>query len=381
MDLIKNCVTRSRLNNHYDRHISGTLFRIYATEPQLRYIDRVLEGGREKLLGSKRAEMVEIICVDRVSLFKNFLKISRHPIDIKDKIIAGRIGDGNFVYRKGVFMDILIPKSKLKPLTNISISSTPEYGAVTFIKSYLLNKYVNQYGALIFHAGAITSIEYSSSIIFSALNRSTNRGDNSGKTTTVLACCARKDAKFAFSSNDEVILAKHPTSGSIKSLPFPNQITMREETYRALRADRINLSLEKWKGLDKETNQEIVEMAPKSLVESGYKISQLSTSKINWVFLDIGPNIVTCSLSKIENDLAKKLIGEAISERRMNQAINPLFLGEVGSFRKLGPNFYSEKLDVIFNTLTKTGINFWKLRCGVDRSQINEVITGILKNG
>lgn len=360
--------------NPYERSVGGSLFRIYATEAQIKYVDRVLEGSRD-VVESNTQEAIEVVCTDNTGLSEEILNKSLQPTDSSASLIAGEIEGGRFVSLKGVFMDILISKTDNTPLAHISISQNPEYGAITFIKSYLLNKYVNQQEALVFHAGSMMSLDKASSFVISALNHHINNGDNSGKTTAILASCARENANFAYSSNDEVILSFLDNASEVKTLPFPSQITIRGKSLETLQADGVNFKLEDWNGVDSITGQSVSVITPRGVIEAGYQVLPLNPSKIDWCFIEIDLSMTNYSCVEADPQTSLQLFRGSVSKRRMNQALNPLFLGETTSAQTYNPIVYQPKIDEIFNQLVSSGTKFYILRGGADRDKINEIFT------
>lgn len=359
--------------NSHERYVGGSLFRIYATEAQIKYVDRVLEGSIDVLKNSAQ-EAIEVVCTDNIGLSEDILNKSLQQ-ENSSALITGGFEGGKFVSLKGVFMDILISKTDKTPLTHISISQNPEYGAITFIKSYLLNKYVNEHGALVFHAGSMTSLDSSSSIVISALNHYVNNGDNSGKTTAIFACCARENANFAYSSNDEVILSTLDNTNEVGAFPFPSQITIRGKSLETLLMDGVNFNLEDWNGVDSITGQSVNVVNPRGVVETGYQVLPLNSSKLDWCFIDIDPNLTDYSCVEIDPQESIQLFRGAVSKRRMNQALNPLFLGETSNIQVYDPIAYQTKIDEIFNRLVLSGTKFYVLRGGTDRGKLNEIFT------
>ncbi len=366
-------------SNSHERLVGGSLFRIYATKDQIRYIDRVLEGSKDMIIDDAQ-EVIEVVCTNNTYLSEDILSKTLQPSDPPPSLTSGEIEDGNYVSVKGVFMDVLMSKTDNTPLTNISLSQNPEYGAITFIKSFLLNKYVNQLGALVFHAGSMTSPDNSSSFVISALNHHINNGDNSGKTTAILACCARENASFAYSSNDEVILSTFDKAPEIRALPFPSQITIRGKSLETLQTDGVNFNLEDWNGVDnKITGQSVNVITAKGIIEAGYQVLPLKPSKTDWCFIEIDPNTTSYSCVEADPQTSIQLFRGAISKRRMNQALNPLFLGETSNRHAYDPIAYQPKVDEIFNRLVLSGTKFYILRGGTDRDKLNEIFTRIKK--
>lgn len=359
--------------NPHERYVGGSLFRIYATEAQIKYVDRVLVGSIDVLKDSAQ-EAIEVVCTDNTALSEDILNKSSQ-LENSSALIMGEFEGGKFVSLKGVFMDILISKTDNTPLTHISISQNPEYGAITFIKSYLLNKYVNQEGAVVFHAGSMTSLDNSSSFIISALNHHINNGDNSGKTTAILAGCARENASFAYSSNDEVILSTLDNTNEVRVLPFPSQITIRGKSLETLQSDGVNFSLEDWNGIDSITGQSVSVVSPRGVIEAGYQVLPLNLSKLDWCFIEIDPNLTEYSCAELSPQDSIHLFRGAVSKRRMNQALNPLFLGETSNNQVYDPVAYQPKLDEIFNQLVLSGTKFYVLRGGADRAKLDEIFT------
>lgn len=359
--------------NSHERFVGGSLFRIYATEAQIKYVDRILEGSTD-VIRNEAQEIIEVVCTDNTALSEDILSKSFLP-DNPSALITGEIEGGRFVCLKGIFMDILISKTDNTPLTHISISQNPEYGAITFIKSYLLNKYVNENGALVFHAGSMTSLDNSSSFVISALNHHINNGDNSGKTTAILASCARENANFAYSSNDEVILSTFDNTNEVGSFPFPSQITIRGKSLETLQTDGVNFNLEDWSGIDSITGQSVSVISPRGVIEAGYQVLPLNPSKLDWCFIDIDPNLTDYSCIEINPEESIQLFRGAVSKRRMNQALNSLFLGETSNIQSYDPIAYQPKIDGIFNQLVLSGTKFFVLRGGTDRGKLNEIFT------
>lgn len=357
----------------HERFVGGSLFRIYATEAQIKYVDRVLEGSTDAFSDSTQ-EAIEVVCTDNTELSEDILSKSSLQ-ENSSALITGEIEGGKFVSLKGIFMDVLMSKTNNTPLTHISISQNPEYGAITFIKSYLLNKYVNKSGALVFHAGSMTSLDNSSSFVISALNHQINNGDNSGKTTAILACCARENANFAYSSNDEVILSARDYTPEVRAFPFPSQITIRGKTLETLQVDGVNFNLEDWKGVDSITGQSVSVVSPKGVIEAGYQVLPLNPSRIDWCFIEIDPNLTGYSCIEVNPEESIKLFRGAVSKRRMNQALNPLFLGETSNIHGFSPFAYQSKIDEMFNQLVLSGTKFYVLRGGTDRGKLNEIFT------
>lgn len=360
-------------SNPHERFVGGSLFRIYATETQIKYIDRVL-GGSTDVLKDNTQEAVEVVCTDNTELLEDILSKSSRP-ENPSALITGEIEGGKFVSLKGIFTDILMSKTDKTPLTHISISQNPEYGAITFIKSYLLNKYVNEHGAMVFHAGSMTTLDNSSSFVISALNHHVNNGDNSGKTTAVLASCARENAKFAYSSNDEVILSALDNTNEVSTFPFPSQITIRGKSLETLIADGVNFSLEDWNGVDSITGQSVSVVSPRGVVEAGYQVLPLNQSKLDWCFIEVDTNMTDYSCVEINPHESIQLFRGAVSKRRMNQALNPLFFGETSNIQAYDPIAYQSKIDEIFNRLIFSGTKFYVLRGGADRGKLNEIFT------
>lgn len=369
-------VTNKELNqcHSHERFVGGCLFRIYATEAQIKYVDRILEGSIDVLKNNSTQETIEVVCTDRKELSEDILSKSSQQGN-SATLITDDIDGNKFVSLKGVFMDILMSKTDKTPLTHISISQNPEYGAITFIKSYLLNKYVNQNNAMVFHAGSMTSLDNSSSFVISALNHHINNGDNSGKTTAILASCARENANFAFSSNDEVILSTLNNTNEVCVFPFPSQITVRGKSLETLQTDGVDFKLEDWNGVDSITGQSISVVAPRGIIEAGYQVLPLKPSRLDWCFIEIDPKLTDYSCVEINLQDSNKLFRGAVSKRRMNQALNPLFLGETSNNKAYDPIVYQPKIDEIFNRLVLSGTKFYVLRGGADRGKLNEIFT------
>lgn len=359
--------------NPHERCVGGSLFRIYATDAQIKYVDRVLEGSIDVFKASTQ-ETVDVVCTDNTALSEDILNKSSQQ-ENTSALIIGEFDGGKFVSLKGVFMDILMSKTDNTPLTHISISQNPEYGAITFIKSYLLNKCVNQEGAVVFHAGSMTSLDNSSSFVISALNHHINNGDNSGKTTAILASCARENANFAYSSNDEVILSNLDNTNEVRVFPFPSQITIRGKSLETLQADGVNFNLEDWRGVDSITGQSVSVVSPRGVIEAGYQVLPMSRSKLDWCFIEMDPNLTDYSCVELSPQDSINLFRGAVSKRRMNQALNPLFLGETSGNQAYHPVAYQPKIDEIFNQLVLSGAKFYVLRGGADRDKLNEVFT------
>ena len=359
--------------NPYERSVGGSLFRIYATEAQIKYVDRVLEGSIDEFRDSTQ-EAIEVVCTDNTELSEDILSKSSLQ-ENSSALIAGENEGGKFVSLKGVFMDILMSKTDNTPLTHISISQNPEYGAITFIKSYLLNKYVNQQEALVFHAGSMTSLDNSSSFVISALSHHINNGDNSGKTTAILASCARENANFAYSSNDEVILSILDNATEVKALPFPSQITIRGKSLETLKTDGVNFNLEDWNGVDSITGQSVSVVTPRGVIEAGYQVLPVNPSRLDWCFIEIDPNLADYSCVEADPQASRQLFWGAVSKRRMNQALNPLFLGQTSNTQAYDPITCQPKVDEIFNRLVLSGTKFYILRGGADRDKLNAIFT------
>jgi hypothetical protein len=360
-----------------ERIVGGYSFRIHATELQLAYIDRILEGSEVEPIGDGEAKPVDVICVDNVDAIENILDGATHRSNLSESLVVGDVDGGKFVYLEGVFMDILIPPTGEAPLTHISISKNPEYGAVTFIKSYLLSQYVNQHDALIFHAGSMTSNDGAFSVVLSALNHSLNSGDNAGKTTALLACCARLDAGFSFVSNDEVILSRVGPENNIIYHPFPSQIALRGKSLDAIAADGISFDLETWRGIDSITGQAVNIISPKSYRDRGFDISKLNLENLNWCFIEMNHGITDYSILPCEEERARELFVGAIFEGRMGQALGPLYFGETRLSGAFDLGRHRDKLDKMFGALVSRGIRFYIVRSGTDRSRINKMFSQI----
>lgn len=362
----------------HERCVGGSLFRIYATDTQIEYVDRVLEGSLDTITGHTE-ETIEIVCIGDTKLSEEVLYRSINVKNLSESLITGDIEGGKFISLKSVFTDVLMSKTDDTPLTNISISQNPEYGAITFIKSYLLNKYVNSQDALVFHAGSMSSLNGQYGFAISALNHHINNGDNSGKTTAILASCTGENARFAYSSNDEVILTVSSDTDEVRISPFPSQITIRGKSLETLRTDRVNLNLEKWSGTDNITGQSVNVVTPKGLVEAGYQVLLLNSQGLDWCFIELDPNRKDYSCIEAGAEVSKQLFRGAVSKRRMNQALNPLFLGETSTTQTYDPIAYQPKVDKIFNQLAIAGTRFYVLQVGPDRNKLNEIFCKLKK--
>lgn len=146
-----------------------------------------------------------------------------------------------------------------------------------------------------------------------------------------------------------------------------------------LDSDGVHFNLEKWRGIDPITGQEIIVVTPKGVIEAGYQVLPLNSSKIDWCFVDIGPHNSDYSLEKTGSETARRLFKGAISKRRMNQALNQIYLGETHGAHIFNPMDYQSKIDDMFDQMISSRTVFYIFRGGTDRNILNDYFVRLLR--
>jgi len=358
----------------YVRTVEKTRFTIETSTQAMTYVDRVFAGSYSNNEMSVLPENnFKIDINERTEDIPGILNRADNVADLSNGMVRGSIGNGSFVHAPGLFLDIMYPGAEFIA-RRLVVSRNPEYGIVSFIKSVLLRKYVEQDQGVIFHAGGVTRKDDGPSFIFTALDNITNNGDNSGKTTAVLSTTLREDANFDFVSNDEITLAKKK-GGKIEYLEFPSQITVREGTLTRLHEAGIYPILEEWQDRDKLTGQRTNIITPSNFLMVGSHIARLDTSDMRWCFLDLTPDDSNNNAREISKDnKTKDLIYNAISRRRMSLGSSPLYLGE---FADPEPDYDSRvytAFDALYRSFKSNNVGYYVITGGMNRNKLNTLM-------
>ena len=253
-------------------------------------------------------------------------------------------------------------------------SPRPELGAVSFIRTELLKSHYDEPSFLVFHAASMISEDGSMSV-FSGIESIKAYGNRAGKTTALLAAIIKENPKYKFFSNDEV--ATIIKDGKVEVLPFPNQIPVREGTLKGILNEGVKIPTDFLVDKDKQSGESIYYTTPGQIKRTGYSVAnEKPTSVKNWIFTNLDPQQVGNSIVQITNEQSLEMFRTSVFPRRMNQAKNKGYQGELYRNYSTGQEDY-EKADKTHEALVEAGTRFFILSRGVDRASLQSAIESI----
>lgn len=354
--------------------LGGVEFEVVATDRAVeRYIEDVVgpySPLQERGITAKKYRISTI----RASSDVLSLVGGKHIINADDGYEYGKLDENIYYVCSGLgFTHITSEEDRIT--SHYCISPRPELGAVSFIRTEMLKHYAKSDPFLVFHSASMIDTENDKMTVFSGLESSKPYGNRAGKTTALLSATIRPNPRYAFSSNDELIV----TSGEegVDVHPFPNQVPIRQGTLNAMLAEGIKLPVDFLIDTDEQTSESIFYTTPGQIKRAGYEISNRKANFIrNWIFTNLDPQQVGNSIVQISPEQSVDLFRRSAFPRRMNQSRSAGYQGESYRNYDMTPEDF-DVADHIHAKLALSGTRFWILSRGVDRGEIYKAIESI----
>lgn len=257
------------------------------------------------------------------------------------------------------------------------VGTGTKYAIASYTKAHVFWEFYRKHPELmVSHSSSIKHTPSDSGIVLSTSDRGDRNNRTFGKTTVALSMITRDRNKFAFCSNDEVIITSD--QGHLSPFAFPNEISIMGSGLSSMFSKSRLPDLLTWNEKDLIRQDTRYYTTHGGLARAQYQVSGLPNI-VFWAFIDLRLDNRTCHINELRPiDAFDKFDNTLFDDRILLARSRAKHLGEMAS--QLGVEVSNKpEIDTryYFEMLVASGVRFIEITGSVDPDLIFESVSKI----
>ncbi len=330
-----------------------------------------------QLVEAEKGEKVKIETVETTlerNVIVDFLDhLTPEDFQFNNGFYWGKMPGGKFLtHPEYGFINFTFPKKD--GVLHRFVGTGTHYAVSSFTKAHAFWQFRADHGEfMVSHSSSVVDRATGKGIVFSTADRGLESRRSFGKTTLALTAITRSPDRYAFASNDEVLL--YPNQDSVSAFPLPNEISIMGSGLNQIFRDNRPELLD-WHEKDRIRDDIRYYTTHGALFRSNHSVTSFDSISA-WVFVSLQKDGISNQARPVSDDEAVSLFDDILFEDRMRLALSSnVHLGESAASLD-PPELPHISTTEYFNRLRNQGVKFFQITGSVDPDEISKALVEI----